>query len=387
MKTLVSKLVSTLGLAVSVAMLAVSVTMQAGCEKKSEPAKPVAATKPVEAPMANDKSEMPNDAVHAGAKMPNDAVHGGAGAAMPATGKATGKKKFTFGVIAKSQSNPVFIAAKNGAMAAGRELSKDGMTVEVLWQTPASEDAQKQAEFITQLANSGVDGIAVSVTDAKVLTSAIDAAVAKGVPVVCFDSDAPASKRMAIYGMDDVDAGKELARQLVKYMGEKGVVAILAGNQNATNLQARVRGVKEELATHKGITVKDTYYHVETAPEAVAKIKSVQTANPDVTGWAFVGGWPLYTDNALAGVADKGVTVVSIDTLPLPLAYVKKGEVKALVGQDYFGWGYESVRMLLDFAKDGKKPASATVRAKVDIVTKENVDEFGKVWQEKWLKE
>jgi ribose transport system substrate-binding protein len=308
-------------------------------------------------------------------------------AAAPAATPAAGKKKFTFGVIAKSQSNPVFIAAKNGAMAAGRDFSKDGVQVEVLWQTPATEDAQKQAEFITQLANSGVDGIAVSVTDAKVLTSAIDSAVAQGVPVVCFDSDAPASKRMAIYGMDDVDAGKELARQLVKFMGEKGAVAILAGNQNATNLQARVRGVKEELAKFNGITVKDVYYHVETAPEAVAKIKSVQGANPDITGWAFVGGWPLYTDNALQGVADKGVTVVSIDTLPLPLGYVAKGEVKSLVGQDYFGWGYESVRMLLDKAKDGKSPANPVVRAKVDIVTKDNAAEFGKVWQEKWLKE
>lgn len=297
----------------------------------------------------------------------------------------TAQKKLTIGVIAKSQSNPVFIAAKNGAMAAGRELGKQhNMEIEVLWQTPAAEDAQKQAEFITQLANAGVDGIAVSVTDANVLTSAINAAVDKGVPVVCFDSDAPASKRMAIYGMDDAEAGRLLAQQLVRFMGEEGVVAILAGNQNATNLQARVRGVREELAKHKGITIKDVYYHVETAPEAVARVKSVQSANPDITGWAFVGGWPLYTDNALQGVADKGVTVVSIDTLEQPLEYVRKGEVKALVGQDYFGWGYESVRMLVDHALTGATPASPQVRAKVDIVTTENVDEFAKVW-DKWL--
>lgn len=388
MRTILNRM----GLVASTMVLAVGVAMS-GCEKKAEPAKTAATTPaPTTTPAAGEaKPAMPNDAIHGGAKMPNDAVHGGAAAGAGAAGataaKASGKKTFTFAVIAKSQSNPVFIAAKNGAMAAGRELSKDGITVNVQWLTPAAEDAQKQAEFITQAVNSGVDGIAVSVTDAKVLTSAINSAVDKGVAVVTFDSDAPESKRMATYGMDDVDAGKELARQMVKAMGDKGVVAILAGNQNATNLQARVRGVKEELANHKGITVKDTYYHVETAPEAVAKIKSVQTANPDITGWAFVGGWPLYTDNALAGVADKGVAVVSIDTLPLPLNYVKKGEVKALVGQDYFGWGYESVRMLLDYAKDGKKPATTAVRAKVDIVTKENADAFGKIWQEKWLKE
>jgi ABC-type sugar transport system substrate-binding protein len=33
--------------------------------------------------------------------------------------------------------------------------------------------------------------------------------------------------------------------QLAKEMGGKGVVAILAGNQNAPNLQKRVQGVKE----------------------------------------------------------------------------------------------------------------------------------------------
>lgn len=309
-----------------------------------------------------------------------------ASVAMAMDGGAAAKpKKLTFGVIAKSQSNPVFVAAKNGAMAAGRELGKEhNIEIEVLWQTPANEDAQKQAEFVTQLANSGVDGIAISVTDANVLTSAIDAAVEKGVPVVCFDSDAPKSQRMAIYGMDDAEAGAELARQLVKAMGDSGTVAVLAGNQNAANLQARVRGVREELKKHSGITIKDVYYHVETTPEAVARVKSVTSANPDITGWAFVGGWPLYTDNALQGVADKGVTVVSIDTLELPLAYVQKGEVKALVGQDYYGWGYESIRMLLNKALTGESPKDPVVRAKVDIVTQENAAAFAKTW-DKWL--
>jgi ribose transport system substrate-binding protein len=342
----------------------------AGCEKPA----PAPAPKPVETPKVD--APKPADAPKTDAAKPADA---------PKPAASAGKKKFSFGVIAKSENNPVFQAAKTGAFDAAKELgAKHGVEIEVNWRTPPTEDAQKQAQAITDLVNVGVDGIAISVTDANVLTSAINAAVEKGVAVVTFDSDAPASKRMATYGMDDADAGRILAQQLVKTMGDKGVVAILAGNQNATNLQARVRGVREELAKHKGISIKDTYYHVETADAAVQKIKQVQTANPDVTGWAFVGGWPLYTTNALAGVADKGVTVVSIDTLELPLAYVKSGEVKALVGQNYYGWGFESVSMLLDYAKDGKKPEQTAVRAKVDIVTKENAEEFGKVW-DKWL--
>jgi hypothetical protein len=40
--------------------------------------------------------------------------------------------------------------------------------------------------------------------------------------------------------------------------------------------------------------------------------------------------------------------------------------------------------MLLNNAAYGEKPAQVAVRAKVDIVTKENADEFGKIW-DKWL--
>ena len=361
----------TIGMA---AALLLSVGMFTGCEKKSEAPAPAPAPKAAETKPAETKPAAATEAPKAA-----DAKPAAAGDRKPS------KKKFVFGVIAKSENNPVFQAAKTGAFDAAKELgAEQGVEIEINWRTPPTEDAQKQAQAIADLVNVGVDGIAVSVTDANVLTSAINAAVDKGVAVVTFDSDAPASKRMATYGMDDADAGKLLAEQLVKSMGDKGVVAILAGNQNATNLQARVRGVREGLAAYKGITIKETYYHVETADAAVQKIKQVQTANPDVTGWAFVGGWPLYTEKALAGVADKGVTVVSCDTLELPLAYVKRGEVKALVGQNYYGWGYESVRMLLNNAAYGEKPASTTVRAQVDIITKDNADEFGKIW-DKWL--
>jgi ribose transport system substrate-binding protein len=301
--------------------------------------------------------------------------------AAPAT---QAKKKYTFGVIAKSQGNPVFQAAKAGAMDAAKDLTKDNVEVVIDWRTPNSEDAQQQAQYIAQLVTAGVDGIAVSVSDAKVLTSAIDSAVDKGVPVVCFDSDAPQSKRFAMYGMDDFSAGQVLGEQMCRALADKGVVAILAGNQNATNLQNRVRGVRDALSKKTGVSIKDVYYHVETAPEAVAKIKQVQGANPDITGWAMVGGWPLFTEKALDGVADKGVKVVAIDIVDTELVYVRSGEVQMLVGQNCHGWGSESVKLLYNLAHKGEKPKEAIIRAPVDIVTKDNVEQFAGMWA-KWL--
>jgi len=347
--------------ALALSMLAVT---GAGCEKKT-PAN--------NTPAASGSSSGSSHSADSGAS------HAGAPSAAPAAAKT-----YTFGVIAKSQGNPVFQAARTGAFDGAKEIGKEmGVNIEINWRTPNNEDAQAQAQYVEQLVSSGVDGIAISVSDAKVLTAAINAAVEKGVPVVTWDSDAPESKRFAYYGIDDVEAGREVARQLVKTMGDSGVVAILAGNQNAPNLQARVRGVREELAKHSGITIKDTYYHAETAPEAVARLKQVQDANPDITGWAMVGGWPLFTEKALDGIYDKA-KVVSVDTLPQQLEYVRKDQVAALVGQDCYGWGFESVRLLANKVVKNEEPKDVINHFDLAIVTKDNVEEYAGLWQ-KWL--
>lgn len=315
------------------------------------------------------------------------ASDGGAAAKpAPAGGEPKGaaKSEYVFGVIAKSQANPVFQAARTGAEDAAKALSeKHGVRVKIDWRTPNTEDAQQQAQFVEQLVSLGVDGITVSCSDAAVLTGAIDDAVNKGVAVATFDSDAPASKRFAYYGINDEEAGRAVARELVKVMGETGVVAVLAGNQTAPNLQTRVKGIREEMAKHPGITIKDVYYHPETAPDAAAKVKDVQVSNPDITGWAMVGGWPLFTENALDGVADKA-KVVSVDHLPEQLNYIRAGQVQALVGQDCYGWGYRTVEMLFDKVHDNKDPAQVVNNFELSVVTSANVDEYAETWN-KWL--
>src|SRR5438874_12188778 len=136
------------------------------------------------------------------------------------------KKTYTLGLVAKSQGNPVFQAARVGAMDAAKELGgKYGIQIKIDWRTPNEEDAQKQAEAIEQLVLSGADGIAVSCSDANKLTDAINSAVKKGVPVATFDSDAPGSKRFVTFGIDDIKCGQQVMNELAKVMNGKGTIA------------------------------------------------------------------------------------------------------------------------------------------------------------------
>ena len=300
-----------------------------------------------------------------------------------ATGFAAGKT-YVFGVVAKSNNNPVFQAAKTGAEDEAKKLSQEkGVDIKIDWRTPNEEDPQKQADAVEQLVNAGASGISISASDANKLTDAINKAVDSGVPVAMFDSDAPKSKRFAIFGTDDIDCGHRVMEQLAKEMGNKGVVAILAGNQNAPNLQKRVQGVKEEAKKYPDIKILDAFYHKETPQDAAAKVEQVMQAHPEITGWAMIGGWPLFTDNALK-FAPGSVKVVAVDALPAQLGYVKSGHVQVLLAQQVYEWGSTTVDLLYDLVANNKKPAEAFVKGQLIPVTKENVDEFAKNW-EKWL--
>ena len=219
----------------------------------------------------------------------SNAAAGGASA-------AGGSKTFTIAMIAKSSTNPVFLSGRQGAEAAAAELTKaNGVNVKIDWLTPPDEDPTLQAQRIGEAVNAGANAILLSASDAGKLVGAVDEAVARGVPVMTFDSDVGGSKRFSFYGGDDVLMGTQVMQELAKQMGDKGKIAILAGNQNAPNLQKRVEGVKEEGEEYPGITVLNTFYHAETPQDAAAEVVRAQNAYPDIQGWAMIGGWALFT--------------------------------------------------------------------------------------------
>lgn len=306
--------------------------------------------------------------------------------AEPTAGEEGGKRKIIIGFIGKSLTNDVFQAAQSGAQDAAKEFGdKYNADIEVEVRTPNDEDATKQAEAIEALTRRGVDGIAISCSEANTVTPSIDKAVEKGIPVMCFDSDAKQSKRFAYYGTADHDCGEQIMAAVIDAMGGTGTVAILGGNQSAPNLQNRVAGAKDEAAKHPDIKLNNppVFYHVETPEKAAEAVQTAQNANPGIQGWCFIGGWPLFTADALKWEPGT-VKVASCDALPAELNYLRDGHVQVLFAQDCYGWGHKSVEMLLEKIVNGKEPTDPIVIDPLTKVTKENVDDYAKNW-DKWL--
>ncbi len=145
------------------------------------------------------------------------------------------------------------------------------------------------------------------------------------------DTADPTSKRIAFYGVDDFKAGQIMGEEAGKLLNGKGTVAFLT-SLGANNLQRRLDGVQ-------------------------------------------VGGWPVFTQRALDPVNPAKTKFISFDTVEAGPALLRSGKVQILLGQKYFGWGSESIRLLNDIVH-GKMPATPIIDSGVDVVTAKNLDEY-----------
>ncbi|HYT73867.1 MAG TPA: sugar-binding protein [Vicinamibacterales bacterium] len=289
--------------------------------------------------------------------------------------QANAPRRLRFAVIPKTLDIPVFNYAKIGAEREAKELGD----VDILWNAPASADQLKQKEILESAITQHVDGISISALNGDFLTDTINRAIDAGIPVVTWDSDAPKSRRYAFYGVDDFASGRIMGEQTIKLLNGKGKIAIIT-SVGATNLQKRLEGVKDALSKAPGIQILEVFDIKEDSVRCAEVIATATNRYPDLAAWVSVGGWPVFTRNGTAAVDPAKTKFISFDTIQPALDLLREGKVSVLLGQKYFGWGSEPVRILYDI-KHGKMPATPIIDSGVDVVTKENVDEYAAKWK------
>jgi ribose transport system substrate-binding protein len=288
-----------------------------------------------------------------------------------------GGPRYRFAVMPKALDLPVFSYAKVGAERAAKQLGN----VDVIWRAPETADALKQKEILESFITQQVDGIAISCINGDLVTETINRAMAQDIPVVCWDSDAPKSQRLCFWGVDDFKSGTIMADEAAKLVGGKGKVAMIT-SLGADNLQRRLDGVREGLKKHPGMNVVEVFDIKEDTTRCAELIATATNKYPDLATWISVGGWPVFVRNALDPVDPNKTKFVCFDTNPPAPELLKTGKVQVLIGQKYFGWGSEPVK-ILHGVKQGRMPEQKVIDSGVDIVTAANVAQYQEQWR-KW---
>jgi len=291
----------------------------------------------------------------------------------------------TIAWIPKALNNPVFEVGRVGALKKAAELTAKGpYKVQILYVASVQSDVAEQVRVVEDVIAKGVDGIGISCNEPTGVIDVIQKALKAGVEVMCWDSDSPKSGRFTYLGVDNYEGGKAAADLLVRSMGTSGKVALLTGVPGAFNLEQRISGFKDAVKKYPGIQIVKTVACNDDINQGVQVVEETMQANPDLKGWFFVGLWPLFANRGSmplweAGAQSGKVKTISFDTLPVELAFLKDGFLSGLVGQKYWGWGYDTVQMIYDKIVNGKSYGDFT-NSGMDLVTAKNVDAMAMMW-------
>jgi ribose transport system substrate-binding protein len=296
--------------------------------------------------------------------------------AAPEAPKPAAVRIYRFAFIPKALHIPVFNYAKIGAERQAKEYGN----VEIIWNAPFENDQVKQKEILETFIAQGVDGIAISSLNGVYLTPTINEAVDKGIPVVTWDSDAPKSKRVAFYGVNDFETGVIMGKEIVKLLGDQGGKIAVITTVGADNLAKRLEGAMSVIRQSPQIKVVETFDVEDSAITSKRVIDTATETYPDLRAWLSVGGWPGFSRNILDAVNPKKTFVVTFDVIPPAPEIIKEGKIQLALGQKYFGWGSEPTKILYNIVVNHKYPDNPIVDSGVDIVTPQNVDAYIKKW-------
>lgn len=306
---------------------------------------------------------------------------------VPACGKKeSGKPKIA---VVTNCTDPFWDLAEAGAQKAAQDFD-----VEVTFRQPERMAAEVQKPIIDAWVSQGFNGIAVSVIDPKGQAEDLRL-VAKKVPLVTMDNDAPDTGRICYVGVDNKEAGRAVGRLVKKVLPNGGTVALFIGSTTSANGQARPAGVLEELATPEanGTPGKHPqrpelsgkfygkYFLVDGEPKtddgvkekAIGNAQTVLSRVDGVPDLCMVGLYAYNPPAILEAVRAKSlvgrVKIVGFDENPETLKAIAAGDIEGTVVQDPYNYGYKSVEVLAAEAR-GDKSKRVSGSAPYQVITK-----------------
>ena len=331
----------------------------------------------------------------------NGGSGGGAGGAAT-QGSASSDKKITVALLPKQKGIPYFTTCAAGAEAAAKELGN----VELIYDGPMDGKAENAASMIERWMLRGVDVIAVSPNDPKILAPAMKKAQEKGVKVITWDADGePGTRAFFVNQATAQDIGfalvDTLAADIARADGKsapadaEGEIAIVTATLTAANQNAWMDHMKQRLASNfPKLKLVDVKPCDEDQKKAFQITQDLMNAYPNLKG-VFAISSAAFPGSAeaikQAGKSGK-VQVTGLSTPNEMKKYVEDGTVKSVILWNTNDLGYLTIQTANALANGTLKPGDTKLSAgrlgekevrgdnvllgKILVFTKENIGQF-----------
>lgn len=145
----------------------------------------------------------------------------------------------------------------------------------------ANDDDKRQIEQINRFVDEGVDLLIVSPNQLKTISTAIDRANKKHVPVVLFDRKTNTEKYTAFIGADNFKVGRDMGEFVAMRMKGRGKLIVIKGLQGSSPAIERDSGFMSVIKRYPDIKIVGTGYAGWLQDEAVNVMDSILNHTTD----------------------------------------------------------------------------------------------------------
>lgn len=237
--------------------------------------------------------------------------------------------------------------------------------VRLVVKAPETVSVEQQIHMMETLIQQRVDGIAISPVDSGALASVIDKAVESGIPVICFESDAPESRRSGYIGTDNAEAGAEMGRMIKELMKNKGMVLVESGVQRMNQNRDRLQGLLDFLRENTNIQVLEVRHNEGDDATALSDLEAMIDAHPHFDALVSID----LTSSSASVLVWKAMGLnryaTAFNMTPEMKEALRNGQMTSVLSQNEDNWGDLLVGHLLRLARGEQVPVFTDTGRKV----------------------
>jgi len=249
---------------------------------------------------------------------------------------------YTFGII-YPMAHPFYemmtMNAQEAAAASG---------VQLIVKAPDEANLEQQIRMMETMISRQVDGIAINPVDKTALTPMINKAIEAGIPVVCFESDAPKSKRIAYIGADNKASGVMMGMALDELLEGEGMVLIETGMSRMTAQQLRLEGLLDYINTSTRIQVLEVGYNEGQESLALTNLEQMIKEHPHFDAFIALDVISGSTSVLVWKASGLNRYALTFGLTPEIGEALRNGQITTVVSQNEQDWGKRIIGRLLE---------------------------------------
>jgi len=225
----------------------------------------------------------------------------------------------------------------------GFKLAAAQLGVDTVYTGTPDYDINKELTVFNQVMTKNPAGVLVHPMEPDSFIDPINAAIAKGVPVMTFAADSPKSNRIGYITSDNVKEGYTAADAICKAIGGKGEVMVTE-NPGQLNHEVRVRSFRERIEKNwPDVKVVASVATNQNMDKANNGVRTAVQAHPNIKGvFTPEASSGLGAAQAALDISNGAIKVMCCDINESVLDMIQKGDMFGaiqpnVVMQGYFG--------------------------------------------------